>query len=57
MAPPDAVVREHVTPFVRAHLPGIDSSAPALVESCMCVHADAYAPNLSHVVSGFDATH
>ncbi len=35
MAPPEAIVREHVTPFIQRHLPGVDSSAPAIVESCL----------------------
>lgn len=35
MAPPLDVVQEHVAPFVAQHLPGVDSSAPALVEPCL----------------------
>ena len=38
--PPVAVVQRHVAPFVREHLPGVDASAPALVESCMYTMTD-----------------
>ena len=38
LTPPHAIVREHVTPFIRRHMPGVDvASGPVLVESCMCV--------------------
>lgn len=35
LTPPHAIVREHVTPFILRHMPGVDASGPALVESCM----------------------
>ena len=35
LTPPHDIVREHVTPFIKRHMPGVDASGPVLVESCM----------------------
>ena len=43
MAPPEAIVREHVIPFIQRFLPGVDCTAPAMVEGCMCAGAAACA--------------
>lgn len=38
--PPAHIVQRHVAPFVRDHLPGVDASAPALVEACLYTMTD-----------------
>ena len=35
LTPPHDIVREHVTPFIKRHMPGVDASGPVLVESCL----------------------
>ena len=40
MTPPVEIVKEHVTPFVRRFLPGVDCSAPVLVEPCVYTMTD-----------------
>ena len=35
LTPPHDIVREHVTPFIQRHMPGVDASGPVLVESCL----------------------